>query len=583
MKSDLWHRISIVLSVLVGWSVSYIVFVLFLQTPEISKTRLALALALLLVFSSANYLLTNTVLIERLTAMLVRRSYAVSLCVLLPLLFLPLLYVSPNYPISPLLRQWTDIAVQYDIKPNSASVNFPKAAIRLEMNKTVLDAQSFTVVGVWKSAKDTFSLEPASTASLHWMGPASDNMILMVLAPPANGILTVYWDQSRSSFELSPGSTKLIVLARKFSFPFGVEALMFISAYVVLTWLLFLILVLLEGRIRPPKWIEHKKVSIVLLLLLALILAGVTVRLQLDSLQGGIGFLRGEQLLRHQNVLTGQAQDPWQYRIFSEVVAEGFIRFFQLFQVQDPISFGFIALRILQNTAIFLLGYALYHRISASKAIALVGILLLASCMKNAFYDNDLSFNTYFDVIFYLIVMLLLLIRSYYWMIPLMVFAALNRETSGLIPFLMLPAVMDEPRAGLGKYIPFVLSVTVFGITFFGLRFLIPNRPLYIPYGVTPGVPMLIYNVTRSFTWEQLFHTLGLLPFLGSFFYFVWPRVWQRFFLMLCPTWFVVHFALSVAAETRLFLVPLAIIFIPGILYTLKYLKNAEFVRSESR
>ena len=146
-----------------------------------------------------------------------------------------------------------------------------------------------------------------------------------------------------------------------------------------------------------------------LILLLALILAVVTVKLQLDSLHGGMSFLYSGQLQRHDDVLTGQAPNPWQYRVLSEIVVEGFIDLFRFLRVQDPISFGFIVFRLLQNIAIFLLAFALYRQTSTSKLLPFIGIVLLACTIKNGFYDNDLSFNTYFDVIFYLAAVLLIL------------------------------------------------------------------------------------------------------------------------------------------------------------------------------
>ena len=321
------------------------------------------------------------------------------------------------------------------------------------------------------------------------------------------------------------------------------------------------------------KLVEGAGSSRVLLVLLAIILAVVTVKLQLDSLNSGAdNYIHGAQLARHEAVLQGQAPNPWQYRVLSEYVAEGFIRLFQFLKVQDAISFGFGSLRVLQNLAIFLLAFALYRKVSSSKAIALLGIFLLASSMKNAFYDNDLSFNTYFDLIFYLLAVLLILDRKYYWVILVTAFAALNRETGGLIPFLALAALVNEELPIHKRLLPFLLSGAVFAAIFLGLHLLYPNRPLYIPYEVVPGYPMLIYNVTRAFTWNQLFSTLGLIPAIGSLFIFNWPRLWQRFFLIMCPAWFAIHFMLSIAGETRLFLVPLALIFIPGVLFAVKYL-----------
>ena len=223
-----------------------------------------------------------------------------------------------------------------------------------------------------------------------------------------------------------------------------------------------------------------------------------------------------------------------------------------------------------------MLAFALYRQTSSSKLLPLIGIILLASTIKNGFYDNDLSFNTYFDVIFYLGAVLLILRRHYFWVALLMIPAALNRETSGVIPFLMLFALLDNLRLLQKKYMPVYLAIAVFVLIFAGLRFLFPDRPLYIPYKQTPGDQLLLYNLTRSFTWEQLFHTLGFAPVLGLVFFFVLPSLWQRFFLILCPVWFVIHAFLSVMGETRLFFVPQAIIFIPAVLFLFEYFRNSE-------
>lgn len=578
-NDDIIFRVAIVSSVLAGLSFAYAAFVLFLQTSVISLSRLAIASVLFIVFAIANYLL-----VFYLKARLITFSKRViSLCFLLPLLFLPLFYTPPAYPIHPLLRQWTDVAVQYDVNADSRPLTFSKSDVRLQMDKNVLDAQSFRVVGTWKSTGDTFILDPGTGASLHWVGAATDSMLLTLQAPAASGTVTIYWDQSRSVFELSPDAPKQITLTKKFDTPWGVSALLFLSIYILITWFLFLLVILFDKRIKFIQWVEKAAGSRVLIILLSIILAVVTVKLQLDSLNGGAdSFIHGTQLARHNAVLQGQAPNPWQYRVLSEYIAEGFIRFSQFLKIQDPIGFGFVSLRVLQNIAIFLLAFALYQKISNSKWIALAGFLLLASSMKNAFYDNDLSFNTYFDLIFYLLAVILILNRKYYWVVLVTFFAALNRETSGLIPFLMLAALVNEPLPLWKKFLSFVLSVGVFTVVFLGLHILYPNRPLYIPYQQTPGYQMLIYNITRSFSWNQLYYTLGLIPFIGLFFIFNWPRLWQYFFLIMVPAWFAIHFVLSVVGETRLFLVPQAVIFIPGVLFALNYLGGKKAERQPS-
>lgn len=578
---DLLRRLSIASSIFGGLGISFGVYILFLQTPVISLSRLAAALAVFAVFAAANYFFASRYLKERLMNILVHKHPVISLCFLLPLLFLPLFYAPPAYPLDPLLRQWTDVAVQYDIHADSRALDFSKSDVRLQMDKDVLDARSFRAAGIWKSTGDTFSLDPGTAASLRWVGAASESMLLTLQAPAASGTVTVYWDQSRSVFELSADAPKQIVAARKFTTPWGVDFLLFAAVYILMVWLLILLAILFDRKFNLINFVERARSPRILIVLLAIVLAILTVKLQLDSLDGGAdGFIHGTQWTRHEAVLQGHAPNPWQYRVFSEYLAEGFVRLFQLLKVQDAIGFGFISLRVLQNMAVFLLAYALYRKISASKVISLMGMLLLASSMKNAFYDNDLSFNTYFDLIFYLLAVILILNQKYYWVILVTALAALNRETSGLIPFLALAAGVNERLPLHKKLLPFLLSAAVFALVFFWLHALYPNRPLYIPYGQVPGYPMLIYNVARSFTWDQLFYTLGLIPAIGLLFIFNWPRLWRRFFLIMCPAWFALHFVLSIAGETRLFLVPQAVIFIPGILFALKYTEHVDYLQT---
>jgi len=40
----------------------------------------------------------------------------------------------------------------------------------------------------------------------------------------------------------------------------------------------------------------------------------------------------------------------------------------------------------------------------------------------------------------------------------------------------------------------------------------------------------------------------------------------QSFFLVIVPVWFIIHLFYSVMAETRLLLVPFALVFVPGTL-----------------
>ncbi len=563
----------VVASLLTGLCSAYLIFVFFLQTPVVSGSRLALAGFLAILISAAAFLAARkwvaAGLLEYSSA---RRNY-LGLCFVLPAIFLPLYYVSPAYPQSPLLRPWTDLAIQFG--PASDPVTINKDSLKLVLGQEVVGPEAFLPGGEWQSNPNALTLPPGSTGSLEWDNPAPQAVSLTIL-PPGNDVpLVVYWDGTRTTLPLSRGLQGPVVLLKKYPLPWGFNLLFFLSWYVLIVWLLILLLVRLRSRFEFLERLEQWRPLLLIVLALVILLTLLTVKLQIDSLPGGLNYLTGEQMDRHSAVLAGQAPDPWQYRLLSEWLAEAMIRFYQFLRVPMAMIPAFITFRLLQNAAIFWLAFALYRKITGSNLLALLAVGMLAGSMKNAFYDNDLSFNTYFDVLFYLLSALLLLARNYYAVVFVTIFAALNRETSGLIPFLMAGAILENPPPSLKKYLPVLLSAGIYAFVFIGLRLWFPGRPLYIPYKHPPGFPLLLYNLTRQFSWDQLSGTLGLIPLLGLVFYPAWPRLWQRFFLIVCPVWFVIHLFASVIDETRLFLVPQALIFIPGALFALKYLLAA--------
>jgi hypothetical protein len=149
--------------------------------------------------------------------------------------------------------------------------------------------------------------------------------------------------------------------------------------------------------------------------------------------------------------------------------------------------------------------------------------------------------------------------------------AALNRETSGLIPFLLLAVSVFVHREGAWrKVMPvFTSAFLIYVAVFVGLRLFYGSRELLVPYGHHPGLDLLQYNLFRMVTWRQLIATLSIIPFIAVIGYYRWPFHLQVFFWVIVPIWFLVHAVGSVMAETRLFLVPQAMVFIPGALLSL--------------
>jgi hypothetical protein len=314
--------------------------------------------------------------------------------------------------------------------------------------------------------------------------------------------------------------------------------------------------------------------SIAFVLICIILFSVLTVYLQVMSLEKPFLYYleQGLQIQRHNAVLEGTAPNPWQYRVLADYLVEGAIRLFKNLDVPHPLASAFVSFRFLQNILIFWLAYLYYRKLDLSPAHALVGLSLLAWGMTYAYYDSDLQFNTYFDIVFYLLAGLLILFEKPIWLIPLMLFAALNRETSGLIPFMALALVIPW-KAENKKQKTIVIaavSLVIFGVIFVTLRLMFPHQAISVPHGHSMGLDLLQYNLFRAITWSQLFATLSIVPALALLAYKKWHPAVRIFFWVVVPVWFLIHPFTSVMAETRVFLVPQALIFIPGALFLLK-------------
>jgi hypothetical protein len=186
-------------------------------------------------------------------------------------------------------------------------------------------------------------------------------------------------------------------------------------------------------------------------------------------------------------------------------------------------------------------------------------------------YDSDLELNTYYDVIFYLFAGLAILYEGWGWIVPTVILAALNRETSGLIPVMLFADQLKfRPRLSLPRKPAGIaaIAMTLYAAVFVGLKLIYGPRKLQVPYGHQPGLNLLWFNVSRPVSWQYMFGVMSVLPVLALLTSRRWPRSLQRICLAIVPAWFMIHLFLSNAqwAESRYFLVPQVMVFIPGAL-----------------
>lgn len=305
-------------------------------------------------------------------------------------------------------------------------------------------------------------------------------------------------------------------------------------------------------------------------LIIILSLTFITVYTQTWIL-GGIGgrYLRETQLERHLAVLNNQACNPWQYRVLSEGISAVLLRGGRMLGIQSP-GVPFVLFRVVQNILIFLLAAEFYRRSGFGRRQAIIGLVLVSWGMSYAFYNSDLHFSTYTEIICYLAALLIIMNRRECG-IPFITFlAALNRETAVFIPFLLLPVCLKFERGKIGfnrrAIIIFVISLFIYFSVYFSLRLILGWRSFSETWG-QPGFNRLWSSFKNALAWRNALLTVNILPLICIFTFKDWPAGLKGFFLALVPLWLVIHYySKACPDETRFLLLPLICGFVPGTL-----------------
>lgn len=214
--------------------------------------------------------------------------------------------------------------------------------------------------------------------------------------------------------------------------------------------------------------------------------------------------------------------------------------------------------------------------------------------MGNGVVDADLTFNTYMDATLYLAAGLVIITSSNpIWIITLTVLGALNRETSLLIPALYFfakfkwegwPSIPTLIKSNGAVIAITTISTLLFMMIFIGIRYYYGLEPVS-SWRVEPGWPMLklnLFSAVSAKTYMELFGIFGFLPFLSFFGIKSLSPTLRIFLLTMVPAWFAIHFLTAISYQTRLFLVPTLLIFIPALLELISQsFKPSELIDSE--
>ncbi len=285
----------------------------------------------------------------------------------------------------------------------------------------------------------------------------------------------------------------------------------------------------------------------------------------------GPGFIESWQLPLHRDIMAQRAGNPWQYRVLAPYAQEGVIRLLERTgaSYDDSAKAVFMATRYTQTFLMFLLMGWYYRRLGLTTPGLLLGMMILFWGFPYSYFESNQSFNTYYDVIFYLLAALAILYGRYGAIVPITAVAVFNRETSGLIPIMLLfhgITLRPRPRIDWPVVRIALIALAVFGAGYWFIRQLFPPQTLLYPFDSKPGIELLRWNFKRSATWDQLLKTIGYLPLVALIWSNRFPREMRVFFWAIVPAWFVIHFLSSSVVETRLFFVPHIVVLIPGLL-----------------
>jgi hypothetical protein len=275
--------------------------------------------------------------------------------------------------------------------------------------------------------------------------------------------------------------------------------------------------------------------------------------------------------------------NPWQYRILCPLLIEF------IYQTLNPIiqnipvihdrmiavniekqsyTLIFFGFRFIQNLIIYLLSARYFKHFISSKPLLYLGLMFICLFMGNALHSSDFSFNNYMNIILLIWTCIVILEKKAgWWIVVLCILGALNRETSLVIPMIYLCSQIDFKNFKIPQK---ALLQTVVGLFFFAgifiaIRLYFGYRPSVF-YMAHPGIDMIINNLF-SFrgiqTWMEWVGTFAMLPILCFYFYKNSHSFLKLLSVVLLPVWFSAHLILVVGWETRYYLIPCFLVFIP--------------------
>jgi hypothetical protein len=279
-------------------------------------------------------------------------------------------------------------------------------------------------------------------------------------------------------------------------------------------------------------------------------------------------YFLGPQLTRHQAVLERTSPSPWVYRQLSEWAVSPFVHVSEL--LTNSPTIGFLSFRLFLQLVIFV---GLRELAINLKSNWLVSWMIMSILMSTATFDSDLSFNTYTEIAFAVLIVNINFFgrvhhrRKRAVLLLLSILAVLNRETilillAAILAVDLFSIAPKYPKYKSSAFIKTLISrfdLLFVGIgTFLLVRLLIGSRPPMVPYGIHFGFETLSYNLRLESIDKPMVFWIIFIVFILVGDYFTTPYRTMCAFLL--AIWIPVHLIGSFLVESRVLLVPASLI-----------------------
>ena len=255
------------------------------------------------------------------------------------------------------------------------------------------------------------------------------------------------------------------------------------------------------------------------------------------------------------NWANGEAGNPYQYRVLSNYTT------ILLSKVLQGTGFTVSHIKIYQTIVIFILAFwwfGLYSKNPFFELLIFALVYTIIGC-RNVF-----ALDTWYDLIFCQLGMLAVYYKKYWWIIPLSVLGASNRETFLFFNLFFLVFAFynrDDEQVGIA-----IISMVAFWACFLVIRLKLPYQDHYNTgyFGAHYGLDMFRSNLRLSAV-TSFVGTLSFFSFFALSKYLEWDRVRMIGALVFIPCTLITLLVMGNVDETRVLIVPFTLFIMPGL------------------